>query len=565
MKGSVTHRQTLHSGSEHDTIAILITSVFAFMNDRGLLLLLVIFTSWFTAAASAQAVDFERQSITIALTQEPPNLDSLRTTDLVSFFVIGHVNEGLVRYNQRGKLVPGVAVSWEQTEQQITFRLRQNAKWSDGSAVTAHDFVYAWRTLNDPETAAPYAAIMYPILNAQRIQKGELPATALGVTAIDDFTLQVDLEGPCGYCITVMVHAAFYPVNRKFHLSMGDRYGAEANQLLYNGPFKLVNWVHGAEMTLVKNPTYWNADSIHLNELKVGYITEDNRTRLNLFRDGRIALARMGADTVNDAAAQGMRLRTFVTGGMAYLRFNNTPTSLMGQEKLRRAIQLIFDPNEFVNKVIGIPGYKPAHSFFPSWLNGVDGKFVDEFPLAPVGRDLDKARQLAEEVRSELGVDKLPAITLLSTTSPTGAKIAEYFQGLIGRHLGIDVKVDQQTFKQYIEKVNRQDFDISLASWYPDFDDVVTYADLLASYNENNDGRYNSAEYDEWLSKLMDTSDPAERMAAADKLQKLIRSDVPVLPMAETGSAYLQHPKLRGVVRRVLGADPDYTFARVIE
>jgi len=535
------------------------------MSRSGLLLLLVIFTPWFTASATAEAVDFERQSITIALTQEPPNLDSLRTTDLVSFFVIGHVNEGLVRYNQRGKLVPGVAVAWEQTEQQITFRLRQDAKWSDGSPVTAHDFVYAWRTLNDPKTAAPYAAIMYPILNAQRIQKGELPVDALGVSAPDDYTLRVDLEGPCGYCVTVMNHAAFYPVNQKFHLSMGDRYGAEANQLLYNGPFKLVDWVHGAEMTLVKNPTYWNADAIHLNELKVGYITEDNRTRLNLFRDGRIALARMGADTVNDAAAQGMRLRTFVTGGMAYLRFNNTPASLMNQEKLRRAVQLIFDPNEFVNKVIGIPGYKPAHSFFPSWLNGVDGKFVDEFPLAPVDRDLDKARQLVAEVRSELGVDKLPAITLLTTTSPTGAKIAEYFQGLIGRYLDIDVKVDQQTFKQYIEKVNRQDFDISLASWYPDFDDVVTYADLLASYNENNDGRYNSAEYDEWLSKLMSTSDPAERMAAADKLQKLIQSDVPVLPMAETGSAYLQHPKLRGVVRRVLGADPDYTFARVIE
>lgn len=539
------------------------------MSRSGLLFLLVTFTVWFTFGfmpmAAADAVDFERQSITIALTQEPPNLDSLRTTDLVSFFVIGHVNEGLVRYNQRGKLVPGVAASWEQTEQRITFQLRQDAQWSDGSAVTAHDFVYAWQTLNDPETAAPYAAIMYPILNAQRIQKGELPVAELGVTALDDFTLQVDLEGPCGYCITVMVHVAFYPVNQKFHLSMGDQYGAEATNLLYNGPFKLVNWVHGAEMTLVKNPTYWNADSIQLNELKVGYITEDNRTRLNLFRDGRIALAKMGADTVNDAAAQGMRLRTFVTGGMAYLRFNNTPDSLMHEEKLRRAVQLIFDPNEFVNKVIGIPGYKPAHSFFPSWLNGVEGKFTDEFPMPPVERDLKKARQLVDEVRSEMGVDKLPAITLLSTTSPTGAKIAEYFQGLISRHLDIDVKVDQQTFKQYIEKVNRQDFDISLASWYPDFDDIVTYADLLASYNENNDGRYNSASYDEWLTKLMNTADPAERMAAADKLQKLIRSDVPVLPMAETGSAYLQHPKLRGVVRRVLGADPDYTFARVID
>lgn len=525
----------------------------------------VITSALASASSSEGAVDFERQSITIALTQEPPNLNSLRTTDLVSFFILGHVNEGLVRYDRRGKLVPGVATSWQQSGKRIIFKLRNNATWSDGSKVTAHDFVYAWRTLNDPATAAPYAAIMYPILNAEKIQKGELPVTDLGVKAVDDLTLQVDLEGACGYCITVMNHSAFYPVNQKFHKAMGEGYGAEPDKLLYNGPFKLVGWVHGAEMTLVKNPGYWNADTITLNELNVGYITEDNRTRLNLFRDGRIALARMGADTVNDAATQGMRLRTFVTGGMAYLRFNHTEDSLMSHKKLRRAIQLIFDPNEFVNKVIGIPGYKPAHSFFPSWLNGVNDKFINEFPLAPIDRDLLQAKKLVEEVRLELGVDQLPAITILSTTSPTGAKIAEYFQGLIKQNLGMDVKVDQQTFKQYIDKVNRQQFDIALASWYPDFDDVVTYADLMASYNENNAGRYVSEEYDVWLGKLMNSADPGERMAAADHLQKLIKDDVAVLPMAETGSAYLQHPKLRGVVRRVLGADPDYTFARVIK
>ncbi len=514
---------------------------------------------------SASSVDAERQSITIALSQEPPNLDSLRTTDLVSFFVIGHVNEGLVRYDRRGKLIPGLATSWEQGDKQIIFHLRQNARWSDGSAITADDFVYAWRTMNDPQTAAPYASIMYPIKNAEKIQKGELPVNSLGVKAVDDFTLQVDLEQPCGYCITVMNHAAFYPVRESFHKAQGDKYGAEVENLLYNGPFKLVKWIHGSELKLVKNPDYWNADEVHLNEINVGYITEDNRTRLNLFRDDRIALVRLGADTVNDASQQGLRMRTFVTGGMAYLRFNNTSDSIMGNKKIRQAVRLVFDPEEFVNKVIGIPGYKPAHSFFPSWLNGVEGKFVDEYPMEPVSHDIAAARELIKQAKQELGVKELPAITLLSTTSPTGAKIAEYFQGLLNQKLGLKVKVDQQIFKQYIEKVNRTEFDISLASWYPDFDDIVTYADLLASYNLNNGGKFNSPEYDRLLAVLMGTKEPRARMEAADKLQKIIAEEVPVLPMAETGSAYIQHPKLRGVVRRVLGADPDYTFARVVE
>jgi oligopeptide transport system substrate-binding protein len=513
--------------------------------------------------AQADAVNFERQAITVALTQEPPNLNNLMSTDLVSFFVIGHTQEGLIRYDRRGRIVPGLAESWQKTAKQIVFNLRKDAKWSDGSAVTAHDFVFAWQTLNDPKTAAPYASIMRPIKNAEAIQKGELPPSELGARAADDFTLVVDLERPCGYCITVMNHGAFYPVKQTFYEAAGGEYGAEYDRLLYNGPFKLVEWVHGARLKMVKNEHYWNRNAIQLEEINVGYITEDNRTRLNLFRDGSIALARMGADTVEDASAQGMRLRTFVSGGMAYVRFNHTETSPMSDLRLRRAVQLVFDTDEFVNKVIGIPGYKTAHSFFPSWLNGVDDKFSAENPIEPISRDIPAAKALMAEIEAETG--SLPAVTMLTTTSPTGVKIAEYFQGLLKQHLDLDVKVDQQTFKQYLDKVNRQEFDLSLASWYPDFDDVVTYADLLASYNDNNSGKFNDPEYDRILEILTSSDDPTVRMAAANDLQKIIQDEVAVIPTAETGSAYLQHPKLRGVVRRVLGADPDYTFARVVE
>ena len=316
---------------------------------------------------------------------------------------------------------------------------------------------------------------------------------------------------------------------------------------------------------MIKNPSYWNRSAVKLNELHVGYITADNRTRLNLFRDDRIALARLGADTVADAASQQLRMKSFVSGGMAYIRFNTKSEMVTGQKKLRQAIRLVIDPDEFVNKVIGIPGYKPAYSFFPSWLNGVDGKFTQEYPIKPVQMNVVKARRLVQEVKLSLGVEKMPSITILSTTSPTGARIAEFIQGRLKQALDLDLKVDQQTFKQYLVKIQRGDFDISLASWYPDFDDVVTYADLLASYNANNAGGYSNPEYDRWLEVLLTSNDARTRMSAADKLQKIIIEDVPVLPLAETGSAYVQHPKLKGVVRRVLGPDPDYTFARVVE
>ncbi len=522
--------------------------------------LILIYLACCSAVVNAAAVDFDRQSITIALAQEPPSLDTTRATDLVSFFVLGHVAEGLVRYDQAGHLVPGVAASWEITDTAIEFTLRETARWSDGSSITADDFVYAWRLINDPAYAAPYAAIMYPIRNAEKVQRGALPTSALGVKAISARLLRVELEAPCGYCISLMVHATFFPIKADFHRTHGSRYGAEADHLLYNGPFKLVEWVHGARLRLVANPEYWDKGNITLREIKVDYITEDTRTKLNLFRDDAIALTRLGAETVDDALAQGQRLRTFVSGGMAFLRFNMAPDRLTADVRIRRAIAQVFDPDEFVNRVIGIPGYRAAHSFFPSWVQGAERPFIEEYPPSPVTLDPNAARQ--QVMLATAG--KSPELTLLTVTSPTGARIAEYFQGLIQSRLGIEVKVDQQILKLYLEKNRTGDFDLALSSWYPDFDDVVTFADLLGSWNANNRGGYVDAGYDEQLGILMRAAAPATRMAAAAELQRIIQRDVPVLPMAETGSAYLQHPRLRGVVRRVLGADPDYTYARVL-
>ena len=168
-----------------------------------------------------------------------------------------------------------------------------------------------------------------------------------------------------------------------------------------------------------------------------------------------------------------------------------------------------------------------------------------------------------EQVAREIG--EVPDLTILTVSSTTGAKAAEYFQGLLKQSLGISSRVDQQTFKQYLNKARRGEFDLVLSSWYPDFDDLVTYADLLGSDNSNNRGRYSSQAYDRSLKVLLESINPAERFKAAAELQRIIVDEVPLLPNSETSSAYMVHPKLKGVVRHVLGQDPDFTHARVVE
>jgi oligopeptide transport system substrate-binding protein len=512
-------------------------------------------------AVYGQAVDFERQTITVALTQEPPMLNSIRSTDLVSFFILGHTNEGLLRYDSRGRLVPGVAESWKVYPDRLEFRLRSDAHWSDGSRIIADDFVFAWQRINDPAEAAPFAAIMYPIKNAERIQKGELPIDSLGVSAIDDHTLVVLLENPCGHCLSLMPHGSFFPVKRAFYEAAGDLYGSQPAKLLANGPFELTSWTHGASLTLSKNASYWDEDSITLQQINIGYITEDNRTRLNLFVDQKIALVKLGGETIKDASSQGLRLSTFSTGGLAYLRFNVSESSVMQHKALRQAVQAIFDPAVFVNKVIAIPGYRPAYTFFPRWLRGVEGRFTDEYPVTPRKTDVNRGLALVSSVRSKITAP----ITLLTVASPTGSKVAEYLQGLLKQTLDLDVRVDQQTFKLYLDKSRKAQFDIAISSWYPDFDDIMTYADLQASWNANNRGKYMNDDYDGWLRVLQEATEPKIRMDAAARLQDILLEDVPVLPTAETGSTYIQHPKLKGVIRRVIGQDPDFTYSRVVQ
>jgi oligopeptide transport system substrate-binding protein len=517
------------------------------------------------AKAETTAVDYDNQIITIALTQEPPQLNSAKATDQVSGFILPHVMEGLLRYDRRGNIVPGVAEKWEVTKDGATFWLRKNALWSDGKPVTAHDFVFAWKTTLAPKTASEYAFILYPIKNGEKVNKGELDVNALAATAVDDYTLRLEFERPTSYFLKLTAFTTYFPIREDFYTEHEERYAADATDLLYNGPFKLVDWVHSASLRMVKNENYWDKDSITLNEIRADYITEDTRARLNLFIDGKIVQTRLDGETYKDALTQRFRIRSFSTGSVFFLEYNHRDGRPTKNINLRKAIQHIFDPDEFVNKVLGTPGNLPGKSLFPVWLTGVDGKFRQEYPAPEADLDLVKAKEYLEKARRELGVEKIPPLVLLVGNSPTAAKQAEYLQGLLKQRLDIDLKIDTQTFKQRLQKMTAGDFDIVGAGWGPDFDDVMTFGDLYASWNLNNRGRYSNPEYDRLVRVAMDSLEPKVRMDAMAEMQQILFDDAVVLPQYEQGVIYLLHDKVRGVVRRVVGADPDYTYARVVK
>jgi oligopeptide transport system substrate-binding protein len=516
-------------------------------------------------SVAGRAIDFETKTITTFLEQEPPQLDSTRSTDTVSFFVLGHTMEGLLRLDANGRLVPGVAERWDIRPEGATFWLREDALWSDGRPVTAQDFVFAWRKVVDPETASQYAFILYYVKNAEAINSKQMPPERLGVRAVSDRVLEVEFERPVAFFDKLVAFGLYYPIREDFYASRNGRYGAEAEDLIFNGPFMMTRWVHGAHVRLEKNPRYWNRDAIKLNAIDMPYVTADATAIVNLFKDGSIVWARLGSDQLEDAMKLRWNLGRYSDGSLWYLDFNFRPERVTRNRNLRKALQLVSDPGELVNKVIAIPGNQPAVSLFPAWLTGVAGPFRQEYPPPTITPDLSRAREHLDLAKRELGLEQIPPLVLLIDDTAGANKQAEYFQSLFKRTLGIELRIDKQIFKQRIQKMSAGEFDIVAAGWGPDYADPLTYGDLYASWNGNNRGLYKNPELDAQVQIAQSSLDPRTRMNAFGEIQRIMIDDAVHLLNYERGRVYVQAPELKGVVHQPVGVDPDYTNAYLVE
>lgn len=518
---------------------------------------------------AGDAIDVAAASISLAYQFEPPQLDSTRATDVYSSYVLGHVMEGLLRADEHGAIIPGVAERWDIRPDGATFHLRADAVWSDGKPVTAHDFVFAWRKVVDPVNASEYAFIMYSIRNAEAINTGKLPLEALGARAESDRVLQIEFERPIAFFDKLTAFKTFYPVREDFYLSRNGRYGADVEDLLYNGPFKLTQWVHGASFRFEKNHGYWNKDTIRLERVDHPYITADTTAILNLYKDGQVAMAGQSigleSDQLDEALVQRWQINRFNEGSVWYIDFNHRDERISRNFHFRKAMQLAVDTGELVNQVIKLPGYIPGSSLFPAWVKGRQDLFRQEYPPLAITQDLAEARHHLELAKQELGITEWLPLSFLITDNPLNGRIAEYLQSEYKENLGLDIRIDRQIFRQRLAKMTSGEFDMVLAGWSPDFDDPLTYGDLYASWNLNNRGRYANPEVDRAVRQAMDSLDPQVRMDAFGTIQRVLIEDAAQVALYERGQVFVSDKRLKGVVRRVVGTDPDFTYAYVTE
>lgn len=505
------------------------------------------------------------KTMTLALTTEPPNLDSSKATDSESFFIIGHTMEGLTRYDDKGNVVPGVAEKWEINEKTATFHLRKNAKWSDGKPVQAQDFVYSWRRAVDPKTASEYAFIVYAIKNAEAINQGKMNVGQLGVVAKDASTLEITFEKPCGYFLGLTSFATYLPLREDFVGQKKDKYASAPENMLFNGPFKLTQWVHGASLKMEKNDQYWNQARIQLDVIDVPYITPDDNARFNLFKTQKIDILSLNKENLANAQREKFKLKKFADGTLFYMSFNFRKGHITANKNLRLAIKSVFNTSEFVSRVVGIPGTIAGVGLVPTWMKGESQLFRKEFPVALAKPNVAQAKEYLAKAMKELGLSTPPSLVWLTTDSALATKEAEYMQSLLKTTLGIELKIDKQIFKQRLAKMKAGDFDIVSAGWGPDYSDAMTYVDLFTSWNGNNSGHWFNDDYDKHVRNAMNTVDQKSRVGAMASAEKILLEEAPIIPTYERTIMFTHDDKVQGIVRRPVGADPDLTGVKITE
>ncbi|MGD6965307.1 peptide ABC transporter substrate-binding protein [Rossellomorea vietnamensis] len=504
------------------------------------------------------------QVLNLLESSEIPSMDASLATDAVSFNVMNQVYEGLYRLGENDAAVLGMAAeepTISEDGKTYTFKIR-DAKWSNGEAVTANDFEYAWKKALNPDTAAEYAYIMYDLKNAEAVNAGDLPLDELGVKATDEKTLEVQLESAVPYFKELLSFATFYPQNEAYVTEQGDQYGLEANTSIYNGPFVMSDWKHEQSFQVQKNPDYWEADAVQLEEINWN-IVKDTATGVNLYETEKADVAGLSAEFV-DQYANDENFKTRSLTSVYFLRFNQENETL-ANVNARKAIDMAWDKQGMVDVLLN-NGSIPAYYLVPQeFVYGPDGTDFREANGNFNETNVEAAKEAWAKAKEEVGFEEV-SLELLNYDSENSRKIGEFLKEQLETNLeGLTVTISQQPFAQKLDLETAGDYDFSFAGWGPDYPDPMTFVDMFVTDGAHNQMGYSNSEYDQLIEDAKTTllGDPEARWEAMLKAEQILFEDAAISPMYQSGSAYLERPYVQGILRHAFGADNSYKWAHI--
>jgi len=491
---------------------------------------------------------------------EVTTLDPARMTALQDGRVADALFEGLAVLDPRSlEPRPGVAERWDVSDdgRTYTFHLRADARWSDGRSVTAEDFAYAWRRALDPETAAEYAYMLFPIRGAKAYYKAAAKArneeqkaalgSEVGIRVEGPRRLVVELERPTAYFLDLVAFSTYLPVRRDVVESWGDRWTFPPH-LISNGAYRLTQWRFQSRMRWEKNPYYWNAGTVALERIEVRVFEEPN-TALVAYETGEIDLTTsvpaLAKTPLLEASRAGRRRDVLNSAnlGTYFYRFNCTK-GVLADARVRRALALALDRREIVDRA-SRGGEAPATVLVPPGMAGYESP-------AGLAESVEEARRLLAEA-GYAGGEGLPEFALLvNKGGEAHVAIAEMVQQQWRDRLGVRTRIEQVEWKVFLDRVHALDYEIARAGWYGDYVDPNTFLDMFVTGGGNNDTGWSNGQYDALIARAASETDAAARARTLAEAEAILLAETPIVPIYFYTTVILVRPGLVGVEPNLL-------------
>ncbi len=494
----------------------------------------------------------DEQVLDLNIKSEPPSLHPGTSSDTTSSAVLDQIFEGLTRVNLEGEPEPAMAEDIDVSDDGLTytFKIREDAKWTNGDPVTAEDFEYAWKWVLDPDNAdTDYSYQLYSIKGAEDAKENGASLDDVGITVEDDHTLVVELEQPTDYFLELTAFHTYYPINKNV-VEENDQWALDAgDDYVSNGPFKLVSWDHKDKIVIEKNEDYWDADTVKLETITMHMVGEE-ATALQMYENDDLDWIGDPIDNVPLAAIQSMKdsgdLHISDRAGLYYYTVNHED-ELFANANIRKAFALSVNRQGIVDNVTKSEE-KPAMALVPPSMfpENETGYFEDNDP--------EKAKEYLEKGLEELGLDKLPTVKLSYNTDEGHAAIAQAVQDMWKKNLEVDVELNNEEWNVYLDSLGEGNYQMGRIGWISDFNDAINFLEIFETVGGNNYTNWENEEYQNLLKESRKELDSDKRQELLKEAEDLFMEELPIIPIYFYTNTYASKDSVKGIEALPVGA-----------
>lgn len=507
-----------------------------------------------------------KDTLNFSLPTDIQTLDISKNTDQYSNQIIGNTGANLLRVDKKGKLAPELAKSVKASKDGLTYTatLRDNLKWSDGSKLTAQDFVYSWQRIVNPKTASQYAYLATGVKNADDIMKGKADVKTLGVTAKGN-VITFQLDHPMPQFEYLLSFSNFMPQKESFVDKQGKSYGTTSDKQIYSGPYKFAGWngTNGS-FKLVKNDNYWDKDAVKTKTVNYQVIQKPE-TAVQMYKQGKLDEADLLTTDLYQANKNQKGIVKVPEARTDYIEYNQTgKNKFLSNDKIREALNLATNRDELVKEVTGGVS-TAATALVPAGLaKTASGEDLAKYVAPGYTYDKSKAAELFKEGLKELGTDKATLTIEAASDAPVNKTMVDYLQGSWQKALpGLTVNEKFVPFKQRLQDAQTQNFEVLLTAWGGDYPEGSTFYDLFKNGGSYNDGQFTNDAYTAAVNKAetTDALNQAGRDQDYKDAESALFKNSNYNPLVSKAHYSLQNSNVKDVIHSTTGLIEDFKYA----